>query len=82
MGNRGTHTEMDAPNMPASSPKKQGDFGPRGKRGRHSVDDSDNTLKRPGELRPGVDESGMTSFKGRKDLVIELGSQDPRRSHS
>lgn len=82
MATRGTHEEMDSPNMPARKPSKQGDFGPHGKRGRHSVDDSDNSLKRPSELRSSIDEAGTTSFKGSADRIIELGSQDPRRSHS
>lgn len=85
-GSRGTHDDSDGAgwpdkNMPAPSPRKQKDFGPSSKRGSHSLDDSDNTLQRPRELRPGIDAGGDEAFNAQKG-EIEFGKAEPRRSHS
>ena len=85
-GKRGTHDDSDGArgedrNMPAPSPRKQKDLSPSGKRGTHSLDDSDNTLLRPKELKPGVDQEGKFDFSATKG-GINSHSHDPRRSHS
>jgi len=85
-GRRGMHDEdPGSPNMPAKMPKHQPDFGggraSAGSRGLHSLDDSNNTLRKPRKLgSEGAD--GTSSFDGNADESIVMGKQNPRRSHS
>lgn len=85
-GTRGTHDDSDGAgwpdkNMPAPSPKKQKDFTSSGKGGDHPSDFSGNSLLKPRELKPGVDQGGTQVITGHVKGGIDPNDHEPRRSH-
>lgn len=78
-GTRGTHDSPASPNMPAKTPRRQGD--PGGGRGVHDTDPPGNGVKPNRTLRPGIGTGGDASFSG-KARPSEFSKGDPRRSHS
>lgn len=79
MAGRGVHQdEGHGPNMPAPDPNTQSDNFGSG-RGVHSLDDSDNTLNVPKELKPRLDKSGDAPFTVDVDRQIIFGEADPVR---
>lgn len=84
-----THDDSDGAtgrnrNMPADKTAKQSDItsSEGGKGGTHKHSGSYQPKAEPATLKSGIDNSGTGSFVGNADGTIEMGSQDPRRSHS
>lgn len=83
-GKRGTHDDSDGAsgadrNMPAPTPKKQGDMTSEG-RGTHD-DGFSQPMDRPSELKGGIDMGGTTEFSAPKGTIV-FGDHDTRRSTS